>query len=62
MTVALDDDKVEADKDEVATSVLVQTWMGQKHDGKTKRGSTLYDDWQGPTYRSDLGSYVKPVS
>ena len=44
MIAALDDDKVEADKDKVETSVLVQTWTGQKHDGKTKRGSTLYDD------------------
>ena len=62
MTAELDDDKVEADKDKVVTSVLVHIWTGQKHDGKTKRGLTLYDDWQGPTYRSDMGSYVKPVS
>ena len=58
MTAALDDDKSEAYKDEVATSVLVHTWTGQKHDGNTKRGLTLYDDWKGPTYRSDLGLYV----
>ena len=62
MTTTLDDDKVEVDKDMVATSVLGQTWTGQKQDRKTKRGSTLYNDWQGPTYRLDLGSYVKPIS
>ena len=62
MTATLDDDKVEVNKDEVATSVLGQIWTGQKYDRKTNRGSTLYDDWQGPTYILDLGSYVKPVS